>query len=80
MRNPATAVICGPCRVAVTPVLHPQPETMISCPQCGATDTFRDVTAECLEQVKQRFSRATGRSAESTDWKWRYRDTTPPRS
>ena len=80
MKNPAAIMLCGACRVPINPVVHPKPETEISCPSCGTSDTYAAATAICMEEVKERFSRATGSSAESTEFKWRYRETTKPGS
>lgn len=77
MQNPALAIICGACSVPINPVLHPNADTEISCPQCGARDSFADVKAECMAEAKQRFSRAAKPISGSDDapaFRWRYRD------
>jgi hypothetical protein len=54
MRNPAIAIQCGGCLVPIAPVLHPQPDTLISCPKCGASEPYSTVWAVCMEEVKTR--------------------------
>lgn len=81
MKAPSRAIICGACRIPVNPVIYPKPDTEISCPQCGARDSYSEVHRVCMEEVKHRFGRilalppADGDEAapERRAFKWQFR-------
>ncbi len=73
MKNPALAIECAKCAVPITPVLHPKPDTPISCPECGASDPYREVWAGCMAEIGNRLG---GRA--TPDARWRFRAGPPP--
>jgi hypothetical protein len=72
MKNPALAIECGACAVPIAPVLHPKPDTLISCPRCGAAEPYAKVWGECMADFPLRIA---GRP---TDARWRFRSGPPP--
>jgi hypothetical protein len=78
MKHPDKAIICGACLARVHSPTDPGPEDLISCPQCGASDTWDRVWAECMSEVADRFSR-TGRptkaaNGEKPAFRWQFKD------
>lgn len=73
MKNPALAIACARCAVPIAPVLHPKPDTLISCPQCGAAEPYREVWAGCMAEIAQRL-----RGKPAVEAKWRFRAGPPP--
>lgn len=71
MRNPAIAMQCGACLVPIAPVLHPAPETLITCPQCGASDTFAVVRQTCFDELATRP--VLGAEDTRAPLKWKFR-------
>lgn len=73
MKNPTLAIACAPCGVPIAPVLHPKPDTVISCPQCGTAEPYSEVWAGCMSEIAQRLRRMP-----TDDAKWRFRAGPPP--
>lgn len=71
MRNPTIAIQCGACEVPVSAVLHPTPETVISCPDCGASDTYEDVGKACFAEVAARPIGSAPEDRPASKWKFR---------
>ncbi|ODS94658.1 MAG: hypothetical protein ABS49_11560 [Erythrobacter sp. SCN 62-14] len=67
MKNPAIAIECATCAVPVNPVLHPKPDTVISCPQCGAAEPYSAVWQACMTDFPQRLA------GKPSDASWRFR-------
>lgn len=46
-------MLCAKCRVPVQVVPDPKPEDMVTCPQCGESDTFENVKRSLGQQAAE---------------------------
>ena len=58
MKEPAKAIICGTCRVAIKDIFDPKPNDEISCPQCGARDSFEVAMKIAFQHIEYRLHAA----------------------
>lgn len=76
MKAPSRAILCDPCGVTINPVLHPKPETPVTCPKCGASDAYQAAFKACLDEVSDRVRRNRNCKSvadlERPAFKWRF--------
>ena len=60
-------VLCAKCRVPIKGPAKPDPDSVLSCPVCGESDTFDNIKGELAQQAKEHlakhFQAAMGKAA-----------------
>lgn len=76
MKAPSRAIMCDPCGVPINPVLHPKPDTLLTCRKCGASDAHDVVFRACLDEFSDRVRRNRNCKSvadlERPAFKWRF--------
>ena len=59
---PNAPLVCARCKVAVTVSAEAKPKDVVSCPQCGESDTLENVKRSLAEQAQEYAARMMQKS------------------